>query len=190
MRRETKANPAQGLMALEGASLRQLHIDDLPALLRLRAASPPSLFELPGSEAEIGGFVEGLAKKPWSLPMLCCHDDEPVGLCLMSVAQLKNLNAFLVAVFEQPASATGVLALYVRHAFWSYPLHRLYTQLPSTQVVKPHADLYSRVGFRPEGVLVKHIATQVGPADATVLGMLRDEFDEWCVTNQPELSLA
>jgi RimJ/RimL family protein N-acetyltransferase len=190
MTRGPEPNPAHGLMELDGDSLRMLTVDDLPALARLREAAPHELFELPSSPEEIGGFVQGLATRPWSLPMLCCHDDEPVGLCLMSVAQLKNLNAYLVAVFEQPASAAGALALYVRHAFWSYPLHRLYTQLPSNQAVRAHAELYSRVGFSPEGVLVKHIATDFGPADAMVLGILRDEFDAWCAANQPELCLA
>jgi hypothetical protein len=190
MTRGTKPNPAQGLMERDGDSLRVLTVDDLPAVLRLRQATPPELFELPGSPAELGGFVHGLANKPWSLPMLCCQDGEPVGLCLMSVAQLKNLNAYLVAVFEKPAAATGALALYVRHAFWSYPLHRLYAQLPSTREVEPHAELYSRAGFRREGVLVKHIAAADGPIDAVVLGILRGEFDAWCAGNRPELSLA
>lgn len=190
MTRGTKPIAAQGLTELGRESLRVLTADDLPAVLRLRKLAPPEMFEVPGSAAELGGFIEGLAKKPWSLPMLCCQDDEPVGLCLMSAGQLKNLNAYLVAVFEEPGTATDALALYIRHAFWTYPLHRLYAQLPSTPAVKAHVALYSGAGFVGEGVLVGHIATPEGPVDAFVLGMLRDEFDAWCASNRPELSLA
>lgn len=177
-------------MELDGDSLRGLSSDDLPALLRLRAAGPADVFELPGSPAETDGFFQALAQRPWSLPMLCSHDGEPVGLCLMSVAQLRNLNAYLVALFAEPAVATGLLALYIRHAFWSFPLHRLYVHVPTVKEFKPYEDLYSSVGFRSEGVLTAHIPIGSGRGDAMVLGVLRDEFEAWCAANRPELSLA
>jgi hypothetical protein len=185
-----KSDPAEGLLSLNGESIRALTIEDLVAVRRLRDVTPPGLFALPGSAAELGAFIEGLAKKPWSMPMICSRDGEPVGLCLMSMAQLKNLNAYLVAVFAEPASSTGSLALYIRHAFWSYPLHRLYTQLPVNPFLKPQAELFARAGFMREGVLVKHVAAPDGPIDAESFGLVRVEFDEWCSKHRPELSLA
>jgi hypothetical protein len=108
----------------------------------------------------------------------------------MNVGQLKNLNAYLVFLFEQPATAERLLALYIRQAFWAYPLHRLYAQLPSRLDVQPHIDLLLRSGFKHEGVFRGHIDVADKPVDALVLGMLRDEFDAWCAQSDPRLSLA
>jgi RimJ/RimL family protein N-acetyltransferase len=180
---------AEGLTELGGDSLQVLTAADLPALLNLRSAMPRGMFELPGTAVEIDAFIRGLAGRPWSLPMICRHDGDPVGLCLMSVAQLRNLNAYVVAVFTEPAVASGLLALYIRHAFWSFPLHRLYVHLPISEGFAPYSDLFSRVGFKTEGVLAGHIPTQSGRGDVLALGLLRDDFEAWCAANQPELSL-
>lgn len=189
MTRLIQSKPFEGMIELDGDSLRGLTTDDLPALMRLREATPTDVFELPGSAQELAGFLEVLAKKPWSLPMLCCHHGKPSGLCLMSVGQLKNLNAYLVALFEQPAAAERLLVLYIRQAFWAYPLHRLYVQLPSRAEVQPHIELLLRSGFRREGVMRGHIGVAGKPVDVEVLGMLRAEFDAWCATGEPRLSL-
>ena len=108
----------------------------------------------------------------------------------MNVAQLKNLNAYLVALFSRPADAVLPLALYIRHAFWSYPLHRLYSQLPSLPELLPHREALMAVGFKNEGSLVAHIATADGPVDAVAVGLLRDEFNQWSKQNEPRLVLA
>lgn len=185
----TQSKPFEGLVELDGDSLRALTADDLPAMVRLREATPHDVFDVPSSAEGLAGFLDVLARKPWSLPMLCCHQGKPSGLCLMNVGQLKNLNAYLIALFEQPATAERLLALYIRQAFWAYPLHRLYVQLPSRLEVQPHIELLLRSGFRREGVLRGHIASADKPLDAIVLGLLRDEFDAWCAKNEPSLSL-
>jgi hypothetical protein len=179
----------EGMIELGGDSLRRLTADDLPAVLRLREATPLDLFALPSSQSELAGFLELLAKKPWSLPMLCYHEAVATGLCFMNLGQLKNLNAYLIALFERPATSERLLALYVRQAFWSYPLHRLYAQLPSRPDVQPHIDLLLGSGFSREGTLERHIEAAGQPLDAVVLGLLRDEFDAWCAQNEPKLSL-
>lgn len=122
--------------------------------------------------------------------MLRCHQGKPSGLYVMNVSQLKNLNAYLVALFEQAATAEHLLALYIRQAFWAYPLHRLYAQLPSRLEVQPHIDLLMGCGFKREGVLRGHIEVAHKAVDAVVLGLLRDDFDAWCMQNEPRLSLA
>jgi hypothetical protein len=108
----------------------------------------------------------------------------------LNVGQPKNLNAYLVAVFEEPASADRLLALYIRQVFWAYPLRRLYSQLPQSVEVKPYIDLLLRTGFQGEGILAGHIeAGNAKAMDAIALGMLREEFDSWCAINEPRLSL-
>jgi len=179
-----------GLIELEGDSIRSLGTDDLPALMRLRETIPDELFHLPGTATELTGFLGFLANKPWSLPMMCGRHGTPFGLCLLNVQQLKHLNAYLVALFETPATAHRSLALYIRQVFWFYPLHRLYAQLPSLPEMQPHIDLLAGVGFQREGVLAGHAEVGGRPVDVVVLGLLRDEFDVWCATNDPRLSLA
>jgi len=39
-------------------------------------------------------------------------------------------------------------------------------------------------------VLAGHAEVGGRPVDVVVLGLLRDEFDVWCATNDPRLSLA
>jgi RimJ/RimL family protein N-acetyltransferase len=190
MTRLGEPKPLDGMIELDGDSLRRITTDDLPALMRLRDSAPPNLFELPGSPAQLTAFLEALDRRPWSMPLLCCRRGRPTGVCLMNVGQLKNLNAYLVALFEEPATAERLLGLYIRQAFWAYPLHRLYAQLARHDELQPHIDLLRRSGFQSEGVLVAHINPGgADAADAVVLGLLREEFDGWCAENEPRLSL-
>jgi hypothetical protein len=184
-----QSRPFEGMIEVDGDSIRRLTAADLPALLRLREVTPRNHFDLPGTPSELAGFLDLLAKKPWSLPMLCCHEAKATGLCLMNLGQLKNLNAYLIALFEQPSTSTRLLALYIRQAFWSYPLHRLYTQLPSTPEMQPHIEMLVRTGFKREGTLERHIEATDKLVDVDVLGLLRSDFDAWCTQNEPKLSL-
>jgi RimJ/RimL family protein N-acetyltransferase len=186
----TQSKPAAGLLELDNFSIRGLRAGDLPAVRSLAESTPAGVFELPVTDRAFQAFAGGLAKKPWSLPFLCFQDGRPVGMCLMSIAQVKNLNAYLVALFSVPAEATLPLAMYIRHAFWSFPLHRLYAQLPATAAVIPHVNILERAGFQLEGMFAGHVASAEGPQDAIVVGLLRDEFNVWCEQNEPRLALS
>jgi hypothetical protein len=186
----TRPKAPRGLIELDGNSIRALTSDDLPALLSLRRTTPRDVFHIPTNQEGLDGFLDFMANKPWSLPMMCMRNGSPSGLCLMNVGQLKHLNAYLVALFEEPSSADRLLALYIRQAFWLFPLHRLNAQLPSRPEVQPHIDLLLRAGFQNEGVLKGHIEVDGQLSNVVVLGMLRDDFDAWCAINDPRLSLA
>ena len=155
----------------------------------LQPSTPADIFELPDSDHAFRTFIADLGAKPWSLPFVCLRAAAPIGVCFMSVAQLKNLNAYLVALFSEPADAAVPLALYIRHAFWSFPLHRLYAHVPALAADIAHAEALLRVGFQHEGVLAAHVPAPDGPQDAIVLGLLREEFNVWCEQNQPGLAL-
>jgi hypothetical protein len=186
----TKPKPAAGFLELDTCSLRRLTAHDWPIIKHLGDNAPADVFELPRTEAGLDGFVADLTGKAWSLPLLSFDNGNPIGLCFMSITQVKDLNAYLVALFTKPAESRKALALYIRHAFWSYPLHRLYTQLPSSTVTAAHIDLLTSCGFEREGILREHITTDGDPQDAVVMGLLRDEFESWCVETEPRLSLA
>jgi hypothetical protein len=177
------------VLELDGFSIHPLGADDFPHVSSLQRSIPPDVFQLPRTEQAYRAFMADLARKPWSLPFVCARAGEPLGICFMSVAQVKNLNAYLVALFSEPAASTLPLALYIRHAFWTFPLHRLYAQLPALNTVVPQMENLIQVGFKREGMLVAHVAGADGPEDAIVVGLLRNEFDLWCEQNEPRLAL-
>jgi RimJ/RimL family protein N-acetyltransferase len=186
----TNPKPAAGFLELDTYSLRRLTARDWPIIRHLGDHTPADFFELPRTEPLFDDFVADLAGKTWSLPLLAFDNGEPIGFCFLSILQVKDLNAYLIALFTEPAKSGKALALYIRHAFWSYPLHRLYTQLPSSAMTAAHIGLLTSGGFEREGVLREHITTDGDPRDAVVLGILRDEFEAWCVETEPRLSLA
>ena len=186
---DIQSKPPPGLLELDDFSIRPLGLEDFPLVTSLLHSVPPEVFELPATDPMFRAFVGELFTKPWSLPFACFHSSEPVGLCFMNAGQLKNLNAYLVALFSRPAEAALPLALYIRHAFWTFPLHRLYAQLPALPAVVPSIDALIAVGFKREGILVAHIGTPDEPTDAIAVGLLREEFDGWCEQNDPRLVL-
>ena len=184
-----ESNASAGILELGDFSIRALGAEDFALVRALQPSTPADIFELPESDHAFRAFIADLGAKPWSLPFVCLRAAVPIGVCFMSVAQLKNLNAYLVALFSEPDAAAVPLALYIRHAFWSFPLHRLYAHVPALPAVIAHIETLVGVGFKHEGVLAAHVPSPDGPQDAIVLGLLREEFNVWCAQNQPALAL-
>ncbi len=176
-------------MRLDAYSIRPLGTDDFDVVQPVLAAVPAGVFQVPRAESGFRSFVGGLSRRPWALPFACFENRTAAGLCFMNVGQLKHLNAYLVALFLNPSSAALPLALYIRHAFWSFPLHRLYAHVPASAAAQPYVAALLNTGFKQEGVLVAHIANGDAPADVIVFGLLRDEFGSWCRDNEPRLYL-
>ena len=152
-------------------------------------ATPPEVFQLPLSEAAFRGFVKRIEAEPWSMPMVCRRRERTVAAFVLTLASPKNANAFLLALLQAPADDAIALALYVRHAFWTYPLHRLYVQLADKAALEPYRDAYQAAGFLSEGVLTAHLMDGGEARDAVVLGLLRSDFDSWCREREPRLAL-
>ena len=184
-----ESNASAGILESGDFSIRALGAEDFALVRALKPSTPADIFELPDSDHAFRTFIADLGAKPWSLPFVCLSAEKPIGVCFMSVAQLKNLNAYLVALFSEPAVERVPLALYIRHAFWSFPLHRLYAHVPALTGVTSHVEALVGVGFQHEGVLAAHVPSPDGPQDAIVLGLLREEFNLWCEQNQPGLAL-
>jgi RimJ/RimL family protein N-acetyltransferase len=135
-------------------------------------------------------FLGRLSKLPWSLPCACLVDGRAIGVCFMRVPQLKHLSAYLVPLFADAGAAHRPLALYMRHAFWTFPLHKLYTHVPAHESAEPYASLLRRAGFREEGTLKDHAVAGDRTIDALLFGLLRAEFDAWCAAHEPRLLLS
>src|SRR2546430_14032474 len=99
------ARPTEALLEVEGDSIRPLSVSDLTLMQRLAATIPAEVFQLPGTAAELAVFIESVGRRTWSMPMVSVHSGGSAGLCLLSLGQPKNLNAYLVALFDAPPSS-------------------------------------------------------------------------------------
>ena len=116
-------------------------------------AVPRELFAVPRIDKGYRAFVAGMSRMPWAMPYVCLEGGNAAAVCFLNVPQPKHLSAFLVALLARPSEAGLPLALYIRHAFWSYPLHRLFTHVPALPDSEPYRDALLGIGFKREGVL-------------------------------------
>ena len=183
------ARPAPAVVALDGYELVALEPADAPQVLELVGLRGNRyLIDLGASEHEVARLIAELTQAPWSLPLAVLHGDLCVGMATTSLANLKSLNASLLALFTDPPASATALALYVRHVFWNFPLHRLHVQIPVLDLTREYVDLYRSVGFVEEGRLVDHAVVAGQSFDVTALGLLRSDFEAWCLVNEPRLA--
>lgn len=172
-----------------GIALRQLTPDDAPLLLSLRregrnAALLEGLLDV---DELARGFLEALKLDLWALPMVATRDGRPCGVLLNTETDLQSLNCRLVALFSRPERSRLPLALYLRHLFWSLPLHRVYARVPAP--LEDCERLYESLGFACEGSLAAHQLHAGRLVDVRLLGLLRRDFDAWCEEREPWLAL-
>jgi hypothetical protein len=121
--------------------------------------------------------------------MLCLRGSKPVGAAATKQRNLRSLNLHLICFFADPVRAALPLAAYVRHLFWSQPLHRVYSQLPMVGGATAYVRLLKGVGFQEEGMVRGHAMVGGRPRDLVVLAVLRREFESWCRENEKRLTL-
>ena len=185
------ARPAPAVVALDGYELVALEPADAPQVLELVALRGNRyLIDLGASEHEVARLIADLSQAPWSLPLAVLHGDVCVGMATTSLANLKSLNASLLALFTDPPGSATALALYLRHVFWNFPLHRLHVQIP---VSGPDPGVRGAV---PVGGLRGGGAPRRPRRDRRPV-LRRDgararsgpDFESWCVANEPRLAL-
>jgi hypothetical protein len=184
-----KSIPPPALMALENFSLRRWQNDDMLYFSTLLAMEHnQAIIEgLVESDALYDSFMDAVKTSIWSIPMVCLHNEQPLGIMLTSVTDLQNLNARLIALFEDLQDARVPLLLYVRHLFWNFPLQRIYVQILASR--ESYIQLYQSVGFQQEGILPNHLILAGSAYDVVMLGLLRQDFDLWCLQNDQRFSL-
>ncbi|HEV1997638.1 MAG TPA: GNAT family protein [Candidatus Dormibacteraeota bacterium] len=144
----------------------------------------------PSAAIEDPGFIAAVRAEPWSTPMMLAADGEPVAVAMIGAADTQHRHGRLVVLAVLPREVVAPLTMYLRHVFWSYPLHRLYVVLPSrVAAVAAYADLLRSCGFVQEGTMVGHLRVATRMIDLDLFGLLRPEFDEWCRQNRPALAL-
>ena len=145
-----------------------------------------TIFNLPGSPDEFAARVGGGGLR---MAMLCVRDASAIGAAAFAARSHRDLNALLIGFFREPSTAVLPLAAYVRHLFWTLPLRRLHLQIPLVPGAADYVTLFKEAGFTQEGVVPDHALLAGRPCDVAVLGLLRTEFDAWCLTRQSRLVL-
>jgi hypothetical protein len=181
------APPSRAVLDIDGFSWRQAVPSDAAVLEALAARDGNRLlFNLPASEQE---FAVRVGRPGFRRAMLCFKERKPVGAAATTLRDQRSLNLQLMCFFAQPARAVAPLAVYVRHIFWSTPLHRIYVQLPVVAGATAYIRLLTAAGFQQEGVVRGHGLVGGRPTDVAVIGLLRRDFEAWCQENEIRLAL-
>jgi hypothetical protein len=181
--------PPASLSALGSAAIRPMEAADYPAVrsLWLEGNNPTIASTLAVDDA---AFIAAARSGPWASPMMLLENGAPTGAAIVGAADLHHRNGRLIVLARQPREAALHLGLYIRHVFWSYPLHRLYALLPGQVPGAPgYAALLHACGFIDEGRLVRHQRVGTRMLDLDVYGLLRPDFDAWCRDHRPDWSL-
>ena len=179
------ASPA--VLALGGFAWRDATTGDAETLERLAGSgSNRRLFNLQTSAAD---FARALDQPDFRQPMICSQGSEAIGAAFFGLRSNRNLNLRLGCFFADLEGAALAVALYVRHLFWGLPLHRIHAQIPLLEGGPAYVSLLKGAGFREEGVVRGHVMFGGRPYDLAVLGVLREEFETWCLENESRIAL-
>ena len=179
--------PTAGVLEIDGFAWRHAGPPDAPAFEALASRDGNrTLFNLPGSEEE---FAARVNRPGFRLAMLCLRGQKPIGAAATFARDQRSLNLQLMCFFAQPAGSVLPLAVYVRHLFWSLPLHRIYVQLPLVGGAASYTRLLTSAGFQEEGVVRGHGLVRGRPCDVALLGLLRKDCEAWCQENESRLAL-
>lgn len=178
------------VVELDGWALEPLVADDAPLVAQLlQQRGHQYMLEMAPDEMFIRSAIAELAAQPLALPLMILRDQYCGGVATTALANVRTLSASLIALFVDPPGATLPLAMYVRQLFWTFPLRRLYAQVPAMDLTREYVDLLGSVGFVDEGRLVSHAEIGGQAFDVVTLGLLRQDFEDWCAVHQPRLAL-
>lgn len=182
--------PSPPLLLLDQYSLRRLTTADATLVLKLREACYDNVMvDLPESKELCELFIENMLLELWGLPMMAFQHGEPIGIMYTNQSDPRNLNAHLVTMFKKPTDARLPLIMYIRHLFWNFLLHRIYTHCPALEQMQNYPQMYISAGFQQEGLLLKHKIIAEQRYDVAVFGLLRKDFDRWCQEYEKRLEL-
>jgi hypothetical protein len=181
---------APAIVELDGWTLEPFDLEDAPLLAELLALRGHRyILEVPPDPALLRVILTELVTQPWTQPMTVVREDAFAGFATTALANVRALHTSIGALFVDPGPATLPLAMYVRHLFWSYPLHRLHTQIPDLDLTREYIALLTSIGFVEEGRLPEHALVGGQVFDVVSLGLLRSDFDRWTQDHEPRLSL-
>jgi hypothetical protein len=182
-----QARPLPPILEIGGIRWRSAQAGDAAVLDRLAALNAHrTLFNLPVSQED---FARRVDRPGFRLAMICSRAAEPMGAAAISMRNNRSLNVRLICFFAEPATATLALAAYVRHVFWTLPMHRIYAQLPMVPEAVAYGRLLTAAGFEEEGVVRAHALVAGRACDVAAYGLLRSDFEAWCEKNQSPLAL-
>ncbi len=181
------AAPTAAALQLDAFTWRPATAADAVALHELASlGANRTLFDLPASADEFAGQI---GAPGFRIPMLCSSESKVLGAAAVGPRSQRHLNVQMLCFFADPVTVALPMAAYVRHLFWLLPLHRVYAQLPMVDGADDYMRLLAQVGFTAEGVIPGRALIDGRPQDVAVFGLLRREFDAWCLEHEPRLAL-
>lgn len=172
----------------DGLALRELTEDDAELVSAwMGHERTAGMFNTTMRRDELPSFLAVLRERLWSRPMAALRDGRPVGALLNPLVEVNSLNSLLVVLLEDPVRDRLALPLYVRHLFWSSPLHRVFAEVPA--FAEQFRGVFAWAGFEEEGVLTDHLRVAGRFHPVCVYGLLRPDFDRWAARELPLLSL-
>jgi len=176
------------VLEVDGVQLRQAEPDPKLLLELSRTAENAGMLGASLNGLAVAqAFLEGAAMELWSTPMTCWAGGQPQGLLFNVQTDVGSLNTRIVALLRDPLAHRQALALYARHLLWSYPLHRLYAEVPVTS--SRWRDAFGATGFIEEGRLIEHTLLAGERHDVIVFGMLRRDFERWSAAEGGTLAI-
>jgi hypothetical protein len=180
--------PTPAIVELDGWSIEPFEDDDAPLLVELLGQRGHRyVLDVPIDDAVLRTILGELRRQPWTMPVAFVRDDACAGFGTTALANVRSLNASIGALFVDPDASAIPLAMYVRHLFWTFPLHRLYTQIPDMDLTREYVELLRSVGFAEEGRLTSHAMIGGQTFDMVALGLLRADFERWIDEHEPRL---
>jgi len=108
------------------------------------------------------------------------ENDAYLGECRLMLPDVRAKSAELAVVLVPRARGQGTAYSALRQlialAFESLGYERLYLKCAACN--KKALNLYSRLGFKTEGVLRRHIFADGEIRDAVIMGLLKDEYQK------------
>lgn len=170
--------------------LRRPRIDDVASLIALRALPQNRhLLQVDESEPAWVAMLQEISARPWGLPMLADRAGSVCALLTTALPDVRASRVYMLAVFDDLADARVATRLYLRHTFWSFPVLRLYAQVPELDVTEPHVELLTSLGFLREGTYPRHGIVDGQPCDIGIFGLLREDFEALAAQDHAELRL-
>jgi RimJ/RimL family protein N-acetyltransferase len=180
--------PALGINSLDEYSIESITANDLQKFINIIKDPEIKVHNrIPDTDAELEIFFSRMGMHLWGSYVFAYRNNELVGIIGTSRGDPSSLSVEITSVLIKPDLAKFPLAIFLRRVFWNFPINRIYCYCPLTQNQSIFTELYMSVGFVNEGKLPRYWLEKNQRFDICILGLLREDFLNWCKLFEPRL---
>lgn len=179
------------LASSERLTLRSLETKDSKCLYEYRNQPDVKLFQgwTPESEKEVADYAELMANREFAIPgewyqvvLELTPEEDPLTSIIGDVAfciepEMKKQAELGIALdtrFHGKGYAQEAIKTLVNYLFNRFDLHRIHVSIDPENI--PSRKLFSRIGFREEGHLVKAVFFKGEWVDDVIMAILKSEW--------------